>query len=265
MMRALYTAATGMQTQQFNLDVISNNLANVNTTGFKSSRAEFQDLLYEHLRTPGQIDSQGQQVPIGLEVGHGAQAVATFKIFTQGDVTNTGNPLDLMVQGDGFFQVQMPDGSIQYTRDGSFNSDGNGNVVTANGQPLEPPITIPADATGIVVGTTGQVSVTLPNNQNNQVVGQLQLARFQNPAGLESQGQNMYSATDASGQVITGQPGANGFGTIDQGFLEASNVSVVNEMVNLIVTQRAYEVNTESVKAADQMLSQADNLTSLTS
>jgi len=265
MMRALWTSATGMQTQQFNMDVISNNLANVNTTGFKSSRAEFQDLLYEHIRRAGDIDSQGQQIPLGLEVGHGAKAVATFKNFSQGDVTNTGNPLDLMVQGDGFFQILMPDGSLQYTRDGSFNSDGNGSVVTADGHPLDPPITIPSEATGVVVGTTGQVSITLPNGQPNQVIGQIQLARFQNEAGLESQGQNMFSSTDAAGQVINGAPGEAGFGTIDQGFLEASNVSVVNEMVNLIVTQRAYEVNTEAIKASDQMLSQADNLTSLTS
>jgi flagellar basal-body rod protein FlgG len=265
MMRSLWTAATGMETQQFNMDVISNNLANVNTTGFKKSRAEFQDLLYEHLRRAGSIDSLGQQEPLGLEVGHGAKPVATQKIFSQGDVTNTGNALDLMVQGDGFFQVLMPDGTLQYTRDGSFKSDGNGSIVTSDGHPLDPPITIPSEATGVVVTQVGQVQITLPNGQPNQTVGQIQLARFQNEAGLESQGQNMYSSSDAAGETMTGTPGQAGFGSVAQGFLEASNVQVVEEMVNLIVTQRAYEVNTKAIQASDQMLSQADNLPSLTS
>jgi flagellar basal-body rod protein FlgG len=262
MMRALYTAASGMSTQQFALDVLSNNLANVNTTGFKKSRAEFQDLLYEHLRSAGSIDSEGQQLPLGLEVGHGARPVASQKIFTAGSVTVTNNPLDLMVQGDGFFQVTMPDGTVELTRDGTFTADSSGRVVTADGHPLEPPITIPSEATGVVVGATGEVQITLPNGQANQVVGQIQLAKVINPAGLESDGQNLYKTTDASGQITQTTPGSDGIGTIGQGQLEASNVAVVDEMVNLITTQRAYEANSKVITGADKMLSQANNLSS---
>jgi flagellar basal-body rod protein FlgG len=260
MMRALWTSASGMLTQQFNMDVLSNNLANVNTSGFKKSRAEFQDLLYEHLRRAGTIDSMGQQLPLGVEVGHGAKVSATQKIFTQGDVTNTGNPLDVMVQGQGFFQIVMPDGTMQYTRDGSFKSDGSGRLVTTDGHPVEPAITIPPEATGVVIRSNGQVEITLPLGQPNQTVGQLMLTRFPNPAGLESVGENMFAATDASGNMSEGVPGQEGFGTVAQGFLEASNVKVVEEMVNLIVTQRAYEVNTKAIQASDEMLSQANNL-----
>lgn len=260
MMRALWTSASGMITQQFNMDVISNNLANANTYGFKKSRAEFQDLLYEHLRRAGTIDSLGQQLPLGIEVGHGAKPAATQKIFSHGDVVNTGNPLDLMVQGDGFFQISMPDGTIQYTRDGSFKADGNGRVVTTDGHPVEPPIIIPSEATGIVVRSNGEVQITLPLGQPNQVVGQLTMARFPNPAALESVGENMYRKTEATGDLIEGTPGLEGFGSIAQGFLESSNVKVVEEMVNLIVTQRAYEVNTKAIQASDEMLSQANNL-----
>jgi flagellar basal-body rod protein FlgG len=249
-----------MMTQQFNMDVISNNLANVNTAGFKKSRAEFQDLLYEHLRRAGTIDSLGQQLPLGIEVGHGARNSATQKIFAQGAVQSTGNPLDLMVQGDGFFQISMPEGNLQYTRDGSFKVDGNGNLVTTDGHPVEPAITIPAAATGVVVLANGQVQITLPQGQPNQTVGQLQLAKFMNNAGLESAGGNMYTATEGSGEVAVGTPGASGFGTLAQGMLENSNVQVVEEMVNLIVTQRAYEVNTKAIQASDNMLSQANNL-----
>jgi len=249
-----------MLTQQFNMDVLSNNLANVNTSGFKKSRAEFQDLLYEHLRRAGTIDSMGQQLPLGVEVGHGAKVSATQKIFTQGDVTNTGNPLDVMVQGQGFFQIVMPDGTMQYTRDGSFKSDGSGRLVTTDGHPVEPAITIPPEATGVVIRSNGQVEITLPLGQPNQTVGQLMLTRFPNPAGLESVGENMFAATDASGNMSEGVPGQEGFGTVAQGFLEASNVKVVEEMVNLIVTQRAYEVNTKAIQASDEMLSQANNL-----
>lgn len=260
MMRALWTSASGMLTQQFNMDVLSNNLANVNTSGFKKSRAEFQDLLYEHLRRAGTIDSMGQQLPLGVEVGHGAKVSATQKIFTQGDVTNTGNPLDVMVQGQGFFQIVMPDGTMQYTRDGSFKADGSGRLVTTDGHPVEPAITIPPEATGVVIRSNGQVEITLPLGQPNQTVGQLMLTRFPNPAGLESVGENMFAATDASGNMSEGVPGQEGFGTVAQGFLEASNVKVVEEMVNLIVTQRAYEVNTKAIQASDEMLSQANNL-----
>jgi flagellar basal-body rod protein FlgG len=263
MMRALYTAASGMEAQQMNMDVISNNLANVNTTGFKKSRVDFQDLLYEHLRQAGSIDSNGQQIPLGLEVGHGVRPADTQKIFSVGSPTVTNNPLDLMINGDGFFQVTLPNGNTAYTRDGSFKTDANGNVVTADGYPLTPAVTIPAQATGIVVETSGQVQITLPNNQANQIVGQIQLARMANPAGLESFGQNLYTTTDASGQVDVGTPGVGAIGSIQQGSLEGSNVQTVEEMVNLITTQRAYESNTKVITASDSMLSLANNLRSL--
>jgi flagellar basal-body rod protein FlgG len=260
MIRALYTAASGMLSQQFNMDVLSNNLSNVNTTAFKGSTAEFQDLLYEHLRLPGTIDSGGQQLPMGLEVGHGVKAAASQLNFAAGSPTQTGNPLDMMIQGSGFFQVTMPDGTTAYTRDGNFSSDGNGSVVTTDGHPLDPPITIPSAATGIVVTATGEVQITLPSNQPNQVVGQIQIANFPNPAGLTSEGANLYNSTVASGQVQVNTPGQNGLGTIAQGFLEGSNVQVVTEMVNLITTQRAYEVNGKVVTACDTMLQEANNL-----
>ena len=260
MMRALWTAASGMSTQQFAMDVLSNNLANVNTTGFKKSRAEFQDLLYEHLRKAGTIDSLGQQLPLGLEVGHGARPVATQKIFSSGEVQITNNPLDLMINGDGFFQISMPDGTIRLSRDGSFKSDADGRIVTADGHPLEPPVTIPSEATGIVIRSNGQVEITLAQGQGNQVVGQIQLARVMNPAGMESDGHNLYRTTDASGEITLGTPGLEGLGELGQGQLEASNVKVIDEMVNLITTQRAYEANSKTIKAADEMLSQANNL-----
>jgi flagellar basal-body rod protein FlgG len=242
------------------MDTISNNLANVNTTAFKGSRAEFQDLLYEHLRMPGTIDSMGQQLPLGLEVGHGVKPAATQLNFATGSPTNTGNPMDLMIQGAGFFQVTMPDGTLAYTRDGSFSADGNGQVVTSDGHPLEPPITIPSAATGVVVTQTGEVQITLPQGQPNQTVGQLQIANFPNPAGLVSKGANLYESSVAAGQVAVNTPGQNGLGTIAQGFLEGSNVQVVTEMVNLITTQRAYEVNGKVVTASDTMLQEANNL-----
>ncbi len=260
MMRALFTSASGMMAQQFNMDVLSNNLANVNTVGFKKSRVEFQDLLYEHLRRAGSVDSQGQQIPLGLEVGHGVRPAATQKLFGQGEVQTTDNPLDLMISGDGFFQIAMPDGTVRYSRDGSFKMDGTGRVVTGDGHPIEPPINIPQEATGIVVRSNGQVEITLPLGQGNQVVAQVQLVRFLNPAGLQSEGKNLYSATEASGEAVVGTPGMEGFGETAQGMLENSNVKVIEEMVALITTQRAYEVNTKAIQASDEMLSQANNL-----
>jgi flagellar basal-body rod protein FlgG len=260
MMRALWTAASGMGAQQLQMDVISNNLANVNTNGFKKSRVDFQDLLYEHLRHAGSVDSAGQQLPLGLEVGHGVRPADTQKIFTTGNATVTNNPLDLMINGDGFFQVTLPNGQIQYTRDGSFKTDANGRVVTADGYPMEPAVTIPSTATGIVVLTNGQVQITLPNGQPNQVVGQIELARVANPAGMESEGQNLFSTTDASGEVQVGTPGVDAIGSIQQGALEGSNVATVDEMVNLITTQRAYESNTKVVTASDLMMQQANTM-----
>ena len=259
-MRALWTSASGMLAQQLQMDVLSNNLANVNTTGFKKARVEFQDLLYEHLRRAGTIDSLGQQLPLGIEVGHGSKPSATQKIFSPGEVKNTGNPLDLMIQGNGFFQVLMPDGTLQFTRDGSFKADGTGRVVTSDGHPLEPAVVVPSEATSVVVRENGQVEITLAQGQGNQVIGQVQLARFINDAGLESAGENMFKSTEASGEMMLGTPGLEGFGSVAQGFLENSNVKVIEEMVNLIVTQRAYEVNTKAIQASDEMLSQANSL-----
>jgi flagellar basal-body rod protein FlgG len=249
-----------MGAQQMQMDVISNNLANVNTNGFKKSRVDFQDLLYEHLRHAGSVDSLGQQLPLGLEVGHGVKPADTQKIFTTGNAQITNNPLDLMINGDGFFQITLPDGQVRYSRDGSLKSDANGRVVTSDGYPLEPAISIPAAATGIVVRSNGEVEITLPNGQANQVVGQIQLARVANPAGMESEGQNLYKTTDASGEVVVGTPGIEGMGTIQPGALEGSNVATVEEMVNLITTQRAYETNTKVITASDVMLQQANNL-----
>jgi flagellar basal-body rod protein FlgG len=249
-----------MMAQQLNMDVLSNNLANVNTAGFKKSRLEFQDLLYEQLRRAGSVDSLGQQLPLGLEVGHGVKPAATQKIFSTGEIQITNNPLDLMIAGDGFFQISMPDGTLRYTKDGSFKADGTGRIVTSDGHPLEPPVVIPAEATGVVIRANGQVEITLPQGQGNEVVGQIQLAKVMNPAGMQSESQNLYSVTDATGEVTVGTPGLDGFGEINQGSIESSNVKVVEEMVNLITTQRAYEVNTKAIQASDDMLSQANNL-----
>jgi flagellar basal-body rod protein FlgG len=260
MMRALWTSASGMMAEQLQMDVLSNNLANVNTTGFKKSRVEFQDLLYERLRRAGTVDSLGQQLPLGLEVGHGVRPAATQKMFGQGEVQITDNPLDLMVNGDGFFQISLPDGTLRLSRDGSFKSDADGRLVTSDGHPIEPPIIIPSEATGVVVRSNGEVQITVIGGGPNQVVGQIQLARVMNPAGLESDGKNLLQTTEASGEVVLGQPGIDGFGEIAQGMLENSNVKVIEEMVKLITTQRAYEVNTKAIQASDEMLGQANNL-----
>lgn len=259
MMRALWTAASGLGAEQMKMDVLANNLANVDTNGFKASRADFEDLLYEQMRRAGTVDQLGQQVPLGLEVGHGVRPADTMKNFTEGTINVTNNSMDWCINGQGFFQITMPDGSLRYTRDGALQMDGNGRIVTSDGHPLEPPITIPNIATGIVVGTTGQVQISLPNG-TNQVVGQIQLANFLNPAGLASDGQNLYEATDAAGQVFVGAPGTQTLGTLQQGALEQSNVSVVTEMVNMITSQRAYESNTKVITASDTMLSDANNM-----
>jgi flagellar basal-body rod protein FlgG len=249
-----------MMAQQLNMDVLANNLANVNTTGFKKARVEFQDLLYEQLRHAGTVDTLGQQLPLGLEVGHGARPAVTQKIFSSGDVQITNNPLDLMIAGNGFFQIAMPDGTVRYTRDGSLKMDSTGQLVTSDGHPLEPPVIIPAEATGIVVRSNGQIEITLPQGRGNEVVGQLQIAKVMNPAGMESTGKNLLMTTEACGEVVLGTPGLDGFGEITQGALENSNVKVVEEMVNLITTQHAYEVNTKTIQASNDMLNQANNL-----
>lgn len=260
MIRGLWSAASGMLAQQLNVDVIANNLANVNTTGFKRSRIDFQDLIYQSIRLPGTQAATGVQVPTGIQVGLGTRPVAVHKIFSQGDFQQTGNPLDLVIEGDGFFQVLMPDGTIAYTRDGAFKVDSQGRIVTSDGFVMEPEIAIPTGVTQISIGADGNVSVTIPGQSSPQVVGQIQLARFINPGGLESIGRNLFRATASSGQPIQGTPGTDGFGTIGQGFLEMSNVKVVEEMVSLIVAQRAYEVNSRVIQAADQMLELANTL-----
>jgi flagellar basal-body rod protein FlgG len=260
MLRALYTAATGMQAQQINIDTIANNIANVNTTGFKQARAEFQDLLYQNIRPAGTASSTSSTYPVGLQLGLGTRPVATARIFSQGDFQQTGNPLDLVIQGQGFFQVRTASGETAYTRDGSFHMNAQGALVTADGSTLEPQITIPAAAQNIVIGTDGTVSVTLQGQTAAQTVGTMQLATFQNPGGLTPVGGNLFTTTTASGDAVTAAPGQSGLGTINQGFLEQSNVDIVKEMVNMIVAQRAYEVNSKAIKVADDMLSQINNL-----
>ncbi|AGB42324.1 flagellar basal-body rod protein FlgG [Halobacteroides halobius DSM 5150] len=260
MIRSLWTAASGMKAQQLNVDTISNNLANVNTTGFKKSRASFQDLMYQTIKQPGTPNSQGSQIPTGIQVGHGVRAAATQKIFTQGSLKNTGNSLDLAIQGDGFFKVRLPDGSIGYTRDGSFNLDSMGQLVTSDGYKLQPPINIPADATNVTINEEGMVTYMTPGADVPQEGGQIELANFANPAGLKAIGQNIYKQTAASGGAMDGVPGQAGYGTLAQGFLESSNVKVVDEMVDMIAAQRAYEVNSKAIKTSNDMLKQANNL-----
>ncbi len=261
MIRALWTAAAGMNCQQLSVDVIANNLANVNTAGFKRSRVDFQDLLYQNLLTAGTVSNAGAQYPVGLEVGLGARVVSTEKVFGQGDFRETGNPLDLLIEGDGFFQISLPNGGTGYTRAGSFKLDSDGRLCTSEGWVLYPEITIPSTAVEITVGSDGSVSIL--NGETGQVEDlgiTIELARFSNPAGLKSLGHSVYAATPASGDAITGTPGSLGLGSLNQGFLEMSNVSVVEEMVNLIAGQRAYEVSSKAIQAADEMLQMSNNV-----
>jgi len=261
MMRALFTAATGMIGQQLNIDTIANNLANVNTTSFKKSRVSFQDLLYETIKPAGSETTAGATIPEGIQVGHGVRPASIAKLFTQGNMIQTGNPLDLVIEGDGFFQVELPDGTVAYTRDGSFKRDQNGLVVTADGYPLSPSITIPPDYQTIDIRSDGTVSVTIQGQTTGTTVGNLQLVRFVNPAGLDARlGRNLLLETMASGSPVAGEPGLNGIGTIEQGFLENSNVQVVEEILNLIVAQRAYEANSKVIQASDEMLQLANNV-----
>jgi len=258
MLRALYSSAAGMESQQLNLDVISNNLANVNTTGFKKSKIEFQDLLYETTRAAGAEAGAGNQLPTGLQVGHGSKPVATSKIFTNGELTQTGERLDVAIQGDGFFEVQMPDGTRAYTRDGALKTASDGRITTSDGLPLQGGFQpIPSGTTAISISPTGEVTTTTPSGSQNFRV---QLVRFANPAGLENVGRNLYRETTASGNAELGNPGENGFGDLAQGYLEMSNVKVVEEMVNMIVAQRAYEVNSKAVQASDEMMQMSNNL-----
>ena len=254
MIRSLFIAKTGLEAQQTNLDVISNNLANVSTSGFKRSRAVFEDLLYQNIRQPGAQSSQQNNLPSGLQIGTGVRTVATERIHTQGNPQLTGNSKDVMVNGSGFFPVLLPDGTQAYTRDGSFQTDQNGQLVTSSGFVIQPAITIPANAEAITVGRDGVVSVKLPNTTAPTQVGSLQLATFINPAGLESRGENLYVETGASGNPNLNVPGTNGAGILMQGYVESSNVNVVEEMVNMIQTQRAYEINSKAITTSDQML-----------
>jgi flagellar basal-body rod protein FlgG len=261
MIRALYSAASGMSAQETNIDNIANNLANANTVGFKSRRAQFQDLMYQSMLQPGTASGQQTVVPTGMQLGLGTRAASNEVIFTQGAFTETDNPLDLVIQGNGFFQIQMPNGTLAYSRAGQFQLDKTGNVVTSQGYSLTPQITIPAAAQQVTIASDGTVSYTLPNQTAAQTAGQIQLANFANPAGLNSLGNNLYAPTDASGDPTVGAPGgADGLGSLLQGYTEQSNVSIVNEFINLIQAQRGYESNSKVVQAADQMYQQVNGL-----
>ncbi|MFO1275022.1 flagellar basal-body rod protein FlgG [Sphaerotilus uruguayifluvii] len=254
MMRALWISKTGMEAQQTQLDVTSHNLANVATNGFKKSHAVFEDLMYQSLRQTGASNGEQAQLPTGLQVGLGVRTVATSRQFSQGTLQQTSNPLDVAIKGNGFFQVQMPDGSTGYTRDGAFQVSATGQLVTNNGQQVLPGVTIPANAQSITIGADGTVSVAVPGQAAPQSVGQLTLANFVNPAGLEPRGQNLFTETASSGTPSTSAPGADGTGNLAQGFVESSNVNVVEELIGMIQTQRAYELNSKAITTSDQML-----------
>lgn len=260
MIRALWTASTGMEAQQLNIDIISHNLANVNTTGFKKSRADYQDLLYQEMKSAGASSSSSTMVPTGIQVGQGVRTVSTEKIFTQGNFKQTENPLDVAIEGEGFFQVTKPDGQVAYTRTGEFKVDSDGRLVTSDGYLVEPQVSLPADALAITISADGIVSVTQPNMAVPTQVGNIELARFVNPSGLQPMGKNLYLPTAASGDAATGTPGSEGFGTLSQAFLEMSNVSVVEEMVSMIAAQRAYEINSKSIQTTDEMLQTANGM-----
>lgn len=259
MIRALHTAATGMDAQQQRIDVISNNLANVNTTGFKKQRADFQDLLYQTVRAPGTTSAQGTSVPSGLQIGTGVRTAATHRSFTTGDLMQTGNQFDMAIEGQGFFQVTMPGGQLAYTRAGNFELDQQGQLVTTDGYLLDPAIAVPPGAKTVTIGADGTVSATLDGEAAATEVGQIQLVNFVNPGGLQAMGRNFYQATTASGDAQSGPPGLQGMGTLGQGFLEMSNVKVVEEMINLISSQRAYDINSKVIQASDEMLQTATN------
>jgi len=258
--KSLHTAATGMRAQQLYIDTIANNLANVNTTGFKKSKVEFQDLLYQTERSAGTTVSQGSSAPTELQIGCGTRPVSTTKMFTQGDVSQTGNSLDLAIEGDGFFQLRMSDGSTAYSRDGSFKISGDGQLVNSDGYYLEPALTIPQDTQAIQISRDGLVYVLLPGSAEAQELGQIEIARFLNPGGLKSIGRNLLLETSASGAPLIGVPDQDGYGGLWQGYLENSNVEVVEEMVGMITAQRAYEINSKTIKTADDMMGLVNNL-----
>jgi len=254
MIRSLWIAKTGLDAQQTQLDVITNNLANVSTNGFKRARAVFEDLLYQTIRQPGAQSSQQTTIPSGLQLGTGVRPVATERIHTQGNLTQTGNSLDIAIQGQGFFQVLMPDGTTGYTRDGAFQKDAQGQIVTSSGYPLQPAMTIPANAQSVTIARDGTVSVQQAGSVAPTQIGTIQLANFVNPGGLQSAGENLYMETASSGTSTPNTPGTNGAGLLNQGYVETSNVNVVEELVNMIQTQRAYEINSKAIQTSDQML-----------
>ncbi|MFZ1180350.1 MAG: flagellar basal-body rod protein FlgG [Herbaspirillum sp.] len=260
MIRSLWISKTGLDAQQTHLDVIAHNLANVSTNGFKRSRAVFEDLMYQTLRQPGAQSSQQTQLPSGLQIGTGVRPVATERIHTQGSVSQTDNDKDIAIQGPGFFQVLMPDGTTQYTRDGAFQIDSQGQLVTSSGYTVQPPIMIPANAIKLTIGRDGTVSITQMGSAAATQIGTLQIATFINPVGLESKGENLYAETASSGAPAPNTPGTNGAGVLWQGYVETSNVNVVEEMVNMIQTQRAYEINSKAITTSDQMLAKLSQL-----
>jgi flagellar basal-body rod protein FlgG len=254
MINSLWIAKTGMEAQQMQLDVVSNNLANVSTNGFKKSHAVFEDLLYQNLRQTGANTTEQSTLPTGLQIGLGVRAVATSRNFSQGNLQQTSNNMDVAIQGNGFFSLTMPDGTVGYTRDGAFQIDNQGRLVTSGGLPVAGGITVPANATGLTIGQDGAVSVSIPGTVAPQAVGTITLTNFINPAGLEPKGQNIYAESGSSGQPNAGTAGLNGLGTLMQGFVETSNVNVVQELVTMIQTQRSYEMNSKAIQTSDQML-----------
>ena len=260
MIRSLWIAKTGMEAQQTQLDTISHNLANVGTNGFKRGHVVFEDLIYQNLRQAGAASSEQTTLPTGLQVGLGVRSVATSRNFSQGNLQQTSNNLDLAIKGNGFFQVQLPDGTTGYTRDGSLQVDGTGQLVTNNGYAVQPGITIPSNAQSVTIAPDGTVNVALPGQTAPQAVGTLSLASFVNPAGLEPKGQNLWGETSASGSPNAGAPGSNGLGSLQQGYVETSNVNVVEELVAMIATQRAYELNSKAIQTSDQMLQKLGQL-----
>ena len=260
MIRSLWISKTGLDAQQMQLDTISHNLANVGTNGYKRAHAQFEDLLYQNLRQAGAQETQQTTLPAGLQLGTGVRPVGTSRVFSQGNLNRTENPMDLAINGHGFFQVQMPDGTTAYSRDGALRVDAQGQLVTANGYALQPAITLPPNAQNVTIGADGVVSAVIPGTTGSQQLGQLQTASFVNPAGLDPMGQNLFRETTASGTPTVGSPGTNGLGTISQGFVETSNVNVVEELVAMIQTQRAYEINSKAIQTSDQMLGRLSQL-----
>jgi flagellar basal-body rod protein FlgG len=260
MIRSLWISKTGLDAQQMQLDTISHNLANVGTNGYKRAHAQFEDLLYQNLRQSGAQETQQTTLPAGLQLGTGVRPVGTSRVFSQGNLNRTENPMDLAINGHGFFQVQMPDGTTAYSRDGALRVDAQGQLVTANGYALQPAITLPPNAQNVTIGADGVVSAVIPGTTGSQQLGQLQTASFVNPAGLDPMGQNLFRETTASGTPTVGSPGTNGLGTISQGFVETSNVNVVEELVAMIQTQRAYEINSKAIQTSDQMLGRLSQL-----